>query len=149
MERLVTLSTYRFSATEAYGRLVHDRLKDLRETRLDDFQPIAEFLDRRFEPAQRTCASVAERQESLSRRIARTSDLARTRVDVALQKQNRALLASMERRARMQLRLQQTVEGLSVVAISYYALGIVTYLLGGLVESDCSSCRSRRWLRCC
>jgi uncharacterized membrane-anchored protein len=135
-ERLVTLSTYRFSATEAYGRLVHDRLKDLRETRLDDFQPIAEFLDRRFEPAQRTCASVAERQESLSRRIARTSDLARTRVDVALQKQNRALLASMERRARMQLRLQQTVEGLSVVAISYYALGIVTYLLGGLVEGD-------------
>ncbi len=135
-ERLVAQSAFRFSATQAYGRLVHDRLKDLRETRLEDVQPIAEFLDRRFEPAQRTCASVAERQESLSRRIARTADLARTRVDVALQKQNRALLASMERRARVQLRLQQTVEGLSVVAISYYALGIVTYLLGGLVGND-------------
>lgn len=133
-ERLVAQNAYRFSATEAYGRLVHDRLHDMRETRLEAFQPIAEFLDRRFEPAQRTCASVAERQESLSRRIARTADLARTRVDVALQKQNRALLASMERRARVQLRLQQTVEGLSVVAISYYALGIVTYLLGGVVD---------------
>jgi uncharacterized membrane-anchored protein len=135
-ERLVAQSAYRFSATQAYGRLVHDRLKDLRETRLEDFQPIAEFLDRRFEPAQRTCASVADRQESLSRRIARTADLARTRVDVALQKQNRALLASMERRARVQLRLQETVEGLSVVAISYYALGILTYLMGGVVASE-------------
>jgi uncharacterized membrane-anchored protein len=135
-ERLVAESAYRFSATTAYGRLVHDRLNDLRETRLEDFQPIAEFLDRRFEPAMRTCASVAERQESLSRRIARTADLARTRVDVALQTQNRALLASMERRARVQLRLQETVEGLSVVAISYYALGILGYLLGGVLDAD-------------
>ena len=135
-ERLVTQCAYRFSATAAYGRLVSDRLHDLRESRLEDFQPIAEFLDRRFEPALRTCASVAERQESLSRRIARTADLARTRVDVSLQKQNRALLASMERRARVQLRLQETVEGLSVVAISYYALGILGYLLGGVVEAD-------------
>lgn len=135
-ERLVTESAYRFSATAAYGRLVRDRLADLRETRLEDFQPLGEFLERRFEPAMRTCASVAERQESLSRRIARTADLARTRVDVSLQKQNRALLASMERRARMQLRLQETVEGLSVVAISYYALGIVGYLLAGLVPAD-------------
>jgi uncharacterized membrane-anchored protein len=132
-ERLVAQCAYRFSATAAYGRLVNDRLKDLRSSRLEDFQPISEFLERRFEPALRTCASVAERQESLSRRIARTADLARTRVDVSLQKQNRALLASMERRARVQLRLQETVEGLSVVAISYYALGILGYLLAGLV----------------
>lgn len=135
-ERLVTQCAYRFAATAAYGRLVRDRLHDLRESRLEDFQPIAEFLDRRFEPALRTCASVAERQESLSRRIARTADLARTRVDVSLQKQNRALLASMERRARVQLRLQETVEGLSVVAISYYALGILGYLLGGVVDAE-------------
>lgn len=135
-ERLVAQNAYRFSATAAYGRLVRDRLEDLREARLEDFQPIGEFLDRRFEPAMRTCASVAERQESLSRRIARTADLARTRVDVALQTQNRALLASMERRARLQLRLQETVEGLSVVAISYYALGIFAHLLGGFVGGD-------------
>jgi len=109
-ERLVTQSAYRFSATAAYGRLVQDRLKDLRETRLEDFQPIEEFLERRFEPAMRTCDS--------------------------LQKQNRALLASMERRARVQLRLQETVEGLSVVAISYYALGILGYLLGGVVDAE-------------
>ncbi len=135
-ERLVAQSAYRFSATAAYGRLVRDRLHDIRETRLEDFQPIAEFLERRFEPAMRTCASLAERQESLSRRIARTADLARTRVDVALQTQNRALLASMERRAGVQLRLQETVEGLSVVAISYYALGILGYLLAGIVSPE-------------
>lgn len=131
VERLVAQSAFRYSATSAYGRLVHDRLSELHERHMPDLQPLGQFLERRFEPALRTCASVAERQESLSRRIARTADLARTRVDVALQKQNRALLASMERRAGLQLRLQETVEGLSVFAISYYALGILGYLLGG------------------
>ena len=33
----------------------------------------------------------------------------------------------MDRRARLQLRLQQTVEGLSVAAISYYLVGLVGY----------------------
>ena len=44
------------------------------------------------------------------------------RVDVALEEQNRDLLQSMDRRVQLQLRLQQTVEGLSVVAISYYVM---------------------------
>ena len=35
----------------------------------------------------------------------------------------------MNRRADMQLRLQRTVEGLSVVAISYYAVSLAGYLL--------------------
>ncbi|MBT4220201.1 MAG: DUF3422 family protein, partial [Rhodospirillaceae bacterium] len=41
--------------------------------------------------------------------------------------QNRDLLESMDRRAKVQLRLQETVEGLSVVAISYYLLGLISY----------------------
>jgi uncharacterized membrane-anchored protein len=35
----------------------------------------------------------------------------------------------MDRRADLQLRLQRTVEGLSVVAISYYALNLLLYLV--------------------
>ncbi len=135
-EQQVADSAYRFAATDAYGRIVNDRLRDLREQRIDHLQAVGEFLERRFEPALRTCQATARRQESLSQRISRTANLVRTRVDVGLQKQNRSLLATMARRSRMQLRLQQTVEGLSVMAISYYSLGILTYLLGGFIETD-------------
>ncbi len=135
-EQHVADSAYRFAATNAYGRIVNDRLRDLREQRLEQAQPMGEFLERRFEPALRTCQATVRRQESVSQRISRTANLVRTRVDVALQKQNRSLLATMARRSRMQLRLQQTVEGLSVMAISYYSLGILTYLLGGLIETE-------------
>ena len=104
---------------------------ELRETRIAGMQTLQEFMDRRLSPAMATCASVAGRQSELSARIARASQLLRTRVDVALERQNQALLASMDRRARLQLRLQQTVEGLSVAAITYYVVGLVGYLAKG------------------
>ena len=52
----------------------------------------------------------------------------RTRIETTLERQNTSLLESMNRRAQMQLRLQQTVEGLSVLAISYYFIGILGYI---------------------
>lgn len=80
----------------------------------------------------RTCRSVEDRQANLSRRLTRATQLLRTWVDVEVEKQNRDLLASMNNRARQQLRLQQTVEGLSVAAISYYVVGLISYMVGGL-----------------
>jgi uncharacterized membrane-anchored protein len=127
IESLSSASSYRFGAARAYHALIERRISELREERIEGLQTIAEFMDRRLRPAMHTCQSVAERQESLSQRVARASNLLRTRVDVALEGQNRDLLASMDRRAQLQLRLQQTVEGLSVVAISYYLLGLVAY----------------------
>jgi uncharacterized membrane-anchored protein len=62
-------------------------------------------------------------------RAIRAGDLLRTRVDVERSKENQALLASMDERAQLQLRLQETVEGLSVVAISYYAVSLASYAL--------------------
>jgi uncharacterized membrane-anchored protein len=134
-ERQVATTTYRFGAARAYEEIVRARIGELREDRLDDLQPIGEFLERRFGPAMNTCRSIEARQDSLSRRIARTADLLRTRVDLELQAQNQRLLASMDRRARLQLRLQQMVEGLSVVAISYYVVGLLAYLVKGLYGS--------------
>ncbi|NQV83435.1 MAG: DUF3422 domain-containing protein [Rhodospirillales bacterium] len=124
-------TSYRFSAALAYNELVVRRIKELREERIEGFQPTAEFIERRLGPAMETIKNAAKRQESLSLRIARASNLLRTRVDVALEGQNRDLLRSMDRRARTQLRLQATVEGLSVVAISYYLLSLVSYLAKG------------------
>lgn len=129
IESLSSASSYRFGAAHAYHALIERRVSELREERIEGLQTIGEFMDRRLRPAMHTCQSVAERQESLSQRVARASNLLRTRVDVALEGQNRDLLASMDRRARLQLRLQQTVEGLSVVAISYYLLGLIGYAL--------------------
>lgn len=128
-ERMVAETEYRFRATAAYGQLVADRLRELKAERLEDYQPLAEFLERRFEPALRTCRAIQGRQVALEERIARTANLARTRVFVELERQNQELLASMDRRARLQLRLQETVEGLSVAAISYYLVGLFAYAL--------------------
>jgi uncharacterized membrane-anchored protein len=82
-----------------------------------------------------TCASVSQRLRELSERVSQASGLLSTRVDIAREKQNQVLLASMERRARLQLRLQQTVEGLSVAAITYYVVGLVGYAAKALKAS--------------
>ena len=127
MERITASTSYRFGASRAYYNLVERRIDELRESRLPNTQTLREFTERRLAPAMRTIASVCERQDSLATRIARAANLLRTRVDVALEHQNRDLLHSMDRRADLQLRLQETVEGLSVVVLSYYLVGLVSY----------------------
>ena len=129
VESAASPAVYRFGATRAYYALVRRRVEELRETRVEGLQTIHEFLDRRLAPAMRTCEAVGERVARLSERISRTGELLRTRVDVQLEAQNSALLQSMDRRARLQLRLQKTVEGLSVAAISYYLVSLLSYVL--------------------
>lgn len=123
---------YRFSATAAYYDLVKQRIADLRETRLGGLQTFQEFTERRLAPAANTCRSVAARQEELSRRVARATQLLATRVGITHEQQNQALLQSVNRRIRLQLRLQATVEGLSVAAVTYYVAGLVGYAARGL-----------------
>lgn len=135
VEQSVTRTAYRFGAAAAYYRLVQQRVEDLRERRLAGFPPIREFMERRLAPAMATCQSIDARQNDLSTRIARKSALLRTRVDIELERQNQELLAQMNRRARLQLRLQETVEGLSVVAITYYGSQLVQYLAKGAQKS--------------
>jgi len=128
VENQVSITSFRFGAARAYHALVSHRIAELREERLIGVQTIDEFMGRRLGPAMNTCESASRRLLELSERVARTSDLLRTRVDVEREQQNQALLASMDRRANLQLRLQQTVEGLSVAAITYYAIGLIAYL---------------------
>ena len=128
VEGLVSGNEYRLSATTAYHALVQARIAELREQRIEGLSTIDEFLDRRLSPAVATCRSVAARQDALSVRIARTANLLRTRVEIAIEDQNRVVLQSMDRRAQLQLRLQETVEGLSVVAITYYATSLIEHM---------------------
>ena len=129
-------TTLRFSATRAYHQLVKDRLERISEKKVDEHLSINEFINRRFIPALRTCESIQQLLEDLSKRIERASDLMRTRVNLNLQEQNRSQLIAMNRRSRLQFRLQETVEGLSIAAISYYAVGLLSYLLVGLPLDD-------------
>ena len=108
-----------------------ERLEALEEEVVPGYDTWAGFLQRRVAPAMRTCRSVEERQAKLSEKLTRATTLLRTWVDVEVERQNRDLLASMNNRARLQLRLQQTVEGLSVAAVSYYVVGLVGYLAKG------------------
>jgi len=74
-----------------------------------------------------TVVATERRLSSLSGRVARASDLLRTRVDIATETQNHELLAKLTRGQEMQLHLQSTVEGLSIAAISYYVISLLLY----------------------
>jgi len=134
VEHGVARSTFRFGASNAYHRLVMQRIEELRETRIRGLPTFEEFMQRRLQPAMSTCVAMSRRLEDLSGRVARNSQLLRTRVDVELERQNQEQLSQMNRRARLQLRLQETVEGLSVVVLTYYGSQLVQYLAKGTKE---------------
>jgi len=132
LEAGATASAFRFGASRAYNEIVQLRLATIGERKVEGFPTWTSFLARRMAPAMRTCATTEERQTNLSEKLARAANLLRTRVDVEMERQNRDLLKSMNERTRLQLRLQTTVEGLSVAAVSYYVVGLFGYLVKGV-----------------
>ncbi len=135
IQNLSTSTSFRFSAAIAYESIVNQRLMWLEESRFHGRQQLSEFMRRRFDPAMRTCQATDKRLSEVSKRATRASTLLRTRVDVAAERQSQALLDSMNARAEQQLRLQETVEGLSVVAISYYAVSLLGYVIAPLADA--------------
>lgn len=122
----------RFNASRAYDEIVQQRLATIREMTLPGYPTMAAFLARRLAPAMRTCQMMQARLADLATKLARAANLLRTRVDVAIEQQNRDLLRSMNARTRLQLRLQQTVEGLSIAAISYYVVALIAHVTEGV-----------------
>lgn len=125
VENHISSNHFRFAAASAYYQLVGQRVNDLREVRIQGIQTIGEFIKRRLEPAMNTCESISHRFTLLSERVSNASQLLRTKVDIIIERQNQALLTSMALRAKMQLRMQQMVEGISMVAITYYAASLI------------------------
>lgn len=136
LENIGAQASFRFGATRAYEAIVSQRIKVLREETFHGGQTFGEFMMRRFDPAMRTIKATERRLEAMTRRAQRAADLLRTKVEVDRSAQNQMLLKSMDRRADLQLRLQKTVEGLSVVAISYYAVNLVLYAAAPLVSAS-------------
>ncbi|MFT2215643.1 DUF3422 family protein [Rhizobium giardinii] len=128
LEAGAAMSLYRFGATTAYYEIVLERIKSLNEASVSGYETLGTFLERRLAPAVRTCSSVEARQANLSRKLSRATILLRSWIDLEIEQQNSAVLSSMNHRANLQVRLQHTVEGPSVAAVSYYIVGLVGYL---------------------
>ena len=127
VERATAEHGYRFAATQAYDSLVRQRIAELREKAIQGTPTIGDFMQRRLSPAMATVSATSARLASLSQRIERAGALLRTRVDIATEEQNQQLLAKLTRGQALQLRLQSTVEGLSIAAISYYVVSLLLY----------------------
>jgi uncharacterized membrane-anchored protein len=125
---------YRLNATRAYAKLVDERLEDLQPEAIESYHTLAHFIRRRFLPAVRTCDSHRERLDQINARTGDLASLLRARISTRIENQNAQLLESLERRAEVQLRLQQLVEGLSIFALAYYGVGLVGYVLGAIAH---------------
>lgn len=135
LESMSAAASYRFAASRAYHEVMTQRLDVIGEQAFDGHSTLGRFLDRRLGPAMRTCAAMTSRQAELADKLSRGAQLLRTRVDIEMERQNRDLLAAMNERTRLQLRLQQTVEGLSIAAVSYYVVGLAAYLFKGAKDA--------------
>lgn len=128
IEAEAATANYRFAASAAYDGIVQQRLEVIGEKAFGGWPTLGDFLARRLNPAMRTCQTLNARLLDLNNKLSRAANLLRTRIDVEIEQQNRDLLAAMSERTRLQLRLQQTVEGLSVAAISYYVASLLHYM---------------------
>lgn len=126
---------FRFAASRAYFDLVEQRLVSLQEEKFGDLQTISGFVKARLTPSMATIESTARRLHSLTDELTRALALLRTRIDLNLNKGNQAVLKSMDARHLQQLRVSQAVEGLSAIAITYYSVGLLSYLYKALWKS--------------
>ncbi len=133
--RLKEAMRYRMGAAHSYNIQFHRILDALDEQRLEEGnQPIGAFLTARTGPAVRGYNNFNERLDSLSRGLDRATNMLRTRTEMTVQKQNLDLLEGMAKQGRQQLMLQMTVEGLSVIVLSYYLTGLFGYGIKAAVK---------------
>lgn len=135
IEQWISSYGLRFTAAEAYSQLLSKNLNELKETPIQGVQTLSEFMDRRFQPAMGTCIWTQRRLKELSDRVSRTTQTLRTRIEFVNEEQTQKLLASMDQRAKLQLRLQETVESLSVLVLTYYAVSLLVYIAKGSKEA--------------
>ena len=131
---LLEKTSYRFAASHAYGEVLRARLKGLGEQPIQTAATLERYLGNRIDPALATCLAVEKRQSALAEKIERATELLNTRISLDIQTQNKEVLSTIANTARSQFRLQRTVEGLSTIAITYYLLGILGYILNGVTE---------------
>ncbi|MDQ6969883.1 MAG: DUF3422 domain-containing protein [Mariprofundus sp.] len=138
MERLTALAAevedliathYRpFSIAQTRFDLVLQRLDELYEHPIGPQPTMGGFLRRRMQKARSTSESAFHWLDQMAMRVSQASQSLRTRIDVNNAAQNRGMLAAMNRRFQLQLRLQQAAELLSVAIFTYYSVNLLEYI---------------------
>jgi uncharacterized membrane-anchored protein len=134
-EALSTQMAFRFGASRAYHAIIKNRLDLIQEAKVGSHTTISAFFSARLDPAIETCNAIETRLTRLSGQVVRAIDLMRTGITFELEQQNRDLLQDMNRRARLQMRLQGIVQGLSTAALAYYLSGLTVYLAKGMKDA--------------
>ena len=134
-QALSTRNAFRFGASRAYHALVKNRLLLMQEEKIGAYVTISNFFSARLDPAIETCNAVEARQARLTSQVERAIDLMRTGITFDLERQNRDLLEDMNRRARLQMRLQRIVQGISIAALAYYLVGLSVFLAKGAKDA--------------
>ncbi|MCP4596856.1 DUF3422 domain-containing protein [Neptuniibacter sp.] len=146
VEELSAETANRFSATEAYFAVLDRRIEELREDRIEGLQTVEQFVERRLDPARKTCLSANERIERLSRRITRTSELLRSQVELSIEEQNQLLLEGLNDRSRRQLRLQAKLESFTIIVVTYYAFDLLERSIRNTVQVDALQDQILMWI---
>ena len=125
---------FELSASIPYDKIVHTTLTSIAEHPMDSYRPISDYV-------LSGITGVAEGYQQLLRRIDTLRGgfegiiaIIRTRIDLIVQAQNLSLLQSVDKTTKSQVLLQHTVEGLSVIVITYYLAGLGGYVFKGLQE---------------
>ncbi len=132
--RLSEQLTYRFAACQAYGDILQARLGAIGERPMPLGSSLSRYILNRVEPALRTYAAMEKRLDVLFAKIERAVELLNVRIGLDVQVQNKELLQTIAKTGRSQFLLQRTVEGLSTIAISYYTIGLLGYVLATPLE---------------
>ncbi len=135
-EALATRTAFRFGASRAYHALVKNRLELIQEAKESQYSTISNFLSARFDPAIDTCNAVEARQARFSADVERATNLMRTGITLEMERQNSAILEDMNRRNRLQMRLNRMVQGISAAGLTYYLTGLFSYVARGLKDAN-------------
>ncbi len=130
--RLTERMRYRLSAANSYYAIFDDRLDWLREQPGGGYQTLREFLTARVSPAIRNYRNFIERADALTAQLTSLGNMMRTRVNLNMEQQSLNTMQVMNRRVSLQLMLQKTVEGLSLIVFTYYLTGLSNYVFKAL-----------------
>ncbi len=129
MTQLSDSTRYRVTATRAYHGIVQARLAELNEQIDGPLQSLTGFINQRLQPAFNTVEAYDRRLRDLERSVSTSLRLYHALIESEIQHQNQQVLKRMDQRTEQQVRLSKAVEGFSVIALTYYGVGLLAYVL--------------------
>ena len=128
VSRLAEAMRYQLSAAVPYESIIRVTIQAIKEQPLSPFRPISEYVLGRITGVADGYQQLMRRIDAMNAAIEGTMSIIRARIELLLEQQNLALLASMDQTTKRQAILQRTIEGLSFIVISYYVTSLAKYI---------------------